>query len=125
MNLNLVNEITATQIRKDLAEFGVGDTVKVHVRIVEGDKQRIQIFQGIVIARRGSGVSETFKVRKISSNIGIERTFALNSPNIAAIEVVRYGKVRRSKLYYLRDLTGNKATRVKERKRVAVTKNKD
>ena len=122
MNMNLVNEITASQIRQDLPAFGPGDTVKVHVRIVEGDKQRIQLFQGIVISRRGGGVSETFTVRKLSGQIGIERTFAVNSPNIAAVEVVKYGKVRRSKLYYLRGKTGKKATKIKERPKVYAAK---
>lgn len=123
MNMKLVEQITASQIRQDLPEFGPGDTVKVHVRIVEGNKQRIQVFQGVVISRRGGGVSESFTVRKISSQIGIERTFALHSPNVASIEVVRRGKVRRSKLYYLRTKTGSKATKIKERVKVFKPKN--
>lgn len=121
MNMNLINEVTANQIKKDVPAFGAGDTVKVHVRIVEGTKERIQVFQGTVISRRGAGVSETFTVRKISSQVGVERTFVLNSPILAKIEVVKYGKVRRAKLYYLRNRTG-KATRIKEDKKAAAAK---
>ncbi len=113
MNTNLVNEITARQIKKDLPEFKSGDTVKVSVRIIENKKERIQVFQGVVMQRRGSGVSETFTVRKISSGIGVERTFPVNSPAIAKIEVVKRGKVRRSRINYLRKLSG-KAARIKE-----------
>ncbi len=119
MNMKLVEQITASQIRKDLPVFASGDTVKVHVRIVEGDKERVQVYQGVVISRRGSGVSETFTVRKISSQIGVERTFSVHSPIIAKIEVVRRGKVRRSKLFYLRNVTGNKATKIKERSKIS------
>lgn len=113
MNANLVNEINATQIRNDLPEFKSGDEVKVSVRIVEGAKSRIQVFQGVVIMRRGGGVSATFTVRKMSSGVGVERTFAVNSPNIASIEVVRKGKVRRNKITYIRKLSG-KSARIKE-----------
>ena len=113
MNSNLVNEITASQIRHDLPEFKSGDTVRVSVRIIEGNKSRIQNFEGVVIQRRGSGVSETFTVRKISSGIGVERTFPLNSPSIAAVTVVRRGKVRRSKIFYIRKRSG-KSARIKE-----------
>ena len=113
MNTNLVNEITARQIRKDIPEFKSGDTVKVNVRIIENKKERIQVFQGVVMKRRGSGVSETFTVRKISSGVGVERTFPVNSPAIAKIEVVKRGKVRRSRINYLRKLSG-KAARIKE-----------
>ena len=105
MNNNLVNEITASQIRKDLPEFSSGDEVKVSVRIIEGNKSRIQNFQGVVICRRGGGVSETFTVRKMSSGIGVERTFPVNSPVIASIQVVRRGKVRRNKITYIRKLS--------------------
>ena len=98
MNNNLVNEVTASQIRKDLPEFSSGDEIKVSVRIIEGNKSRIQNFQGVVICRRGGGVSETFTVRKMSSGIGVERTFPINSPVIAGITVVRRGKVRRNKI---------------------------
>ena len=113
MNNNLVNEITASQIRHDLPEFNSGDEIKVSVRIVEGSKSRIQNFQGVVISRRGGGVSETFTVRKMSSGVGVERTFPINSPSIASIVVVRRGKVRRNKITYIRKLSG-KSARIKE-----------
>lgn len=113
MNTNIVNEITARQLKTDLPEFKSGDTVKVYVRIIENKKERIQIFQGVVMQRRGSGVSETFTVRKISSGIGVERTFPVHSPAIAKIERIRKGKVRRNKITYLRNLSG-KAARIKE-----------
>ncbi|MCR5308898.1 MAG: 50S ribosomal protein L19 [Bacilli bacterium] len=113
MNNNLVNEITASQIRKDLPEFKSGDEVKVSVRIVEGNKTRLQVFQGVVICRRGGGVSETFTVRKMSAGIGVERTFPVNSPNVASVIVVRKGKVRRNKITYIRKLSG-KSARIKE-----------
>ena len=113
MNTNLVNEITARQLKKDVPAFSSGDTVKVSVRIIENKKERIQVFQGVVMQRRGSGVSETFTVRKISSGIGVERTFPVNSPAIASIEVVKRGRVRRSRINYLRKLSG-KAARIKE-----------
>lgn len=102
-------------LRDDIPEFRPGDTVKVHVRVVEGNKQRIQIFQGVVIARRGGGTRESVTVRKISGSIGVERVFPLNSPVIEKIEVTRRGKVRRAKLYYLRELRG-KAARIEERR---------
>ena len=113
MNLNLVEEVTASQLRDDIPDFKAGDTVRVSVRIIENKKERIQVFQGVVMQRRGSGVSETFTVRKISSGIGVERTFPVNSPAIASIEVVKRGKVRRSRINYLRKLSG-KAARIKE-----------
>ena len=113
MNNNLVNEITASQIRHDLPEFSSGDTVRVSVKIIEGNKSRIQNFEGVVIQRRGHGVSETFTVRKISSGIGVERTFPLNSPSIASLVVVRKGKVRRNKIFYIRKRSG-KSARIKE-----------
>lgn len=114
MNMNLVNEITATQLRKDIPEFRSGDTVKVHVRITEGEKSRIQVYEGLVISVKGGGVSKTFTVRKISGNqVGVERTFMYNSPVIAKLEVVRRGKVRRNKINYIRNLSG-KAARIKE-----------
>lgn len=100
-------------MRENVPVFTPGDTVRVHVRIVEGEKERIQVFQGTVISRRGGGTNETFTVRKISSGIGVERVFPLHSPNVAKIERVRVGQVRRSKLYYLRNLTG-KSARIKE-----------
>lgn len=104
-------------LRTDIPDFRAGDTVKVHVRVREGDKERIQIFQGVVIARRGGGTRETFTVRKVSGGIGVERVFPLHSPIIDHIENTRHGKVRRAKLYYLRDLRG-KAARIEERRRV-------
>ena len=113
MNNNLVAQITKSQIRTDLPKFVTGDTIKVNVRIIEGGKSRIQVFQGVVISRRGSGVGETFIVRKMSAGVGVERTFPVHSPRVAKIEVVRRGKVRRAKLYYLRERTG-KAAKIKE-----------
>jgi len=112
MNSKLVNEITARQLRQDIPEFSSGDTVRVYVRIIENKKERNQAFEGVVIMRRGGGVSETFTVRKISSGIGVERTFPVNSPSIAKIEVLRHGKVRRNKITYMRKLSG-KAARIK------------
>lgn len=109
----LLKKITASQLKSDVPTFRAGDNVKVHVRISEGTRERIQIFEGLVIKRRGSGISATFTVRKMSSNIGVERTFPIHSPKIAEIEVTRRGKVRRAKLYYLRNLRG-KAARIKE-----------
>ena len=113
MNTNLVNEITARQLKKDVPAFSSGDTVKVSVRIIENKKERIQVFQGVVMQRRGSGVSATFTVRKISGGIGVERTFPVNSPVIAKIERVKQGKVRRNKITYLRSRSG-KAARIKQ-----------
>ena len=113
MNNRLVEEITASQLRTDLPEFKSGDEVKVSVRIIEGAKSRIQVFQGVVIQRRGGGVNATFTVRKMSSGIGVERTFPLHSPSIAGIEVMRKGKVRRNKITYIRKRSG-KAARIKE-----------
>ena len=113
MNTNIVKEITARQLKKDVPEFKGGDTVKVSVRIIENNKERIQVFQGVVMQRRGSGVSETFTVRKISSGVGVERTFPVNSPVISKIELVKRGKVRRSRITYLRKRSG-KAARIKE-----------
>lgn len=113
MNVNIVNEITARQIRTDVPEFKGGDTVKVFVRIIENKKERIQVFEGVVIKRRGEGVGETFTVRKMSGGIGVERTFPVNSPSIQKIEVVKRGKVRRARIYYMRKLSG-KAARIKE-----------
>ena len=106
--------IEATQFKEDLPDFEPGDTVSVHVRVIEGDKERIQKYQGVVISKKGSGASKSFTVRKISNGVGVERIFPINSPKIAKIEVVRRGRVRRAKLYYLRSLRG-KAARIKER----------
>ena len=105
--------IAQDSIKSDVPAIEVGDTVKVHVKIREGDKERIQVFEGTVIARKGSGVSETFTVRRLSYGVGVERVFPLHSPNVAKVDVVRHGRVRRSKLYYLRDRVG-KAAKVKE-----------
>ena len=110
---NIITEITKAQLRSDLPSFRPGDTVKVHVKVVEGTRERIQLFEGVVIKRRGGGISETFTVRKISNGVGVERTFPVHTPKIAKLEVVRKGKVRRAKLYYLRNLRG-KAARIKE-----------
>jgi large subunit ribosomal protein L19 len=114
--MDIVQEIGKEQLRTDLPEFRVGDTIKVYYKIKEGEKERIQIFQGIVIQRRGMQLSQTFTVRKISNGVGVERIFPLHSPNIDKVEVVRYGRVRRAKLFYLRSAKG-KAARVKEKKR--------
>ncbi|MCK7489381.1 MAG: 50S ribosomal protein L19 [Anaerotruncus sp.] len=116
--MNLLLEIERLQLRTDLPDFRPGDSVKVHAKIIEGTRERIQIFEGIVIARAGGSIGETFTVRKLSSGIGVERVFPLHSPNIDKIEVVKHGAVRRAKLYYLRSRTGKAATRVRERKRV-------
>lgn len=108
-------ETQKSWLRSDIPPFRAGDTVRVNVRVKEGEKERLQAFEGVVIARRGSGVSETFTVRKISNGIGVERIFPVHSPMIADLNVVRRGRVRRAKLYYLRHLTG-KATRIREKK---------
>ncbi|MFD1672830.1 50S ribosomal protein L19 [Agrilactobacillus yilanensis] len=111
----LIQELTKDQLRTDIPEFRAGDTVKVHVRVVEGTRERIQLFEGVVIKRRGTGISQSYTVRKISSGVGVERTFPLHTPRVAKIEVIRHGRVRRAKLYYLRALRG-KAARIKERR---------
>ena len=111
--MNIVDKIRKEQVKTDVVDFSVGDSVKVYVKIIEGDTERQQLFAGVVIARRGSGVEETFTVRRVTAGMGVERVFPLNSPRIAKIEVVRKGSVRRSKLYYLRDKVG-KAAKVKE-----------
>ena len=114
--MSLIGSIDAAGMKPGLPPFRSGDHVRIHVRVVEGDKMRIQVFEGDVIARRGGmGLRGTFTVRKSSSGVGVERTFPLHSPNVDRIEVVRQGKVRRAKLYYLRDLKGKKA-RIRERK---------
>ncbi|EZH67225.1 50S ribosomal protein L19 [Bacillaceae bacterium JMAK1] len=110
---NLINEINKAQLKSDVPSFRPGDTLAVHVKVVEGTRERIQVFQGLVLKRRGSSISETFTVRKISSGVGIERTFPVHSPRIDKIEVKRRGRVRQARLYYLRKLQG-KAARVKE-----------
>ena len=113
MNLNLVSELTKNQLKTDLPELRPGATVKVDVKIKEGDKTRIQVFEGVIIRVQGSGIGRTFTVRKMSSGVGVERTFPLHSPKIDHIDVIRHGKVRRAKLYYLRDRVG-KAARLSE-----------
>ena len=113
MNLQLVEQITKKQMRNDIPDFKPGDTLKVFVKIKEGDKFRVQLFEGVCIARKGKGISETFTVRKISYQVGVERTFPIHSPIIDHIEVAKIGKVRRAKLHYLRGLSG-KAARIKE-----------
>ena len=115
MNANeIIKNIEAAQLKSEITEFEVGDTVKVYGRIVEGNRTRTQVFEGTVIKRQGGSNRETFTVRKTSNGVGVEKTWPLHSPNVEKIEVVRRGKVRRAKLYYLRDLTGKKA-KVKER----------
>lgn len=111
--MNIIKKIESEQLKQDVAEFNVGDTVKVHCRVVEGGKERIQIFAGLVIARGGSGVNAAFTVRKISYGEGVERVFPVHTPRIAKIEVVSRGKVRRAKLHYLRSRVGKRALLVK------------
>lgn len=113
--MDMIKTIEDAQLRKDIPAFRPGDTVRVHVKVVEGGRERIQAYEGIVIDRKNSGARETFTVRRVSYGVGVERTFPLHSPRIDRIEVVRRGRVRRAKLYYLRNLTG-KAARIKEDK---------
>ncbi len=113
--MNKVDIVEQSRLRDDIPDFRPGDTVKVNVRVVEGTRSRIQVFEGVVIARKGGGLRETFTVRKISFGVGVERTFPVHSPVIESIEVARRGKVRRAKLYYLRDRVG-KAARIKEKR---------
>ena len=113
MSQQLIKAVTQSYMREDIPEFRAGDTVRVHVKIKEGDRERIQVFEGLVIGRRGGGISETYTVRKMSSGVGVERTFPVHSPMVAKIEVTRLGKVRRAKLYYVRERVG-KAAKVKE-----------
>jgi large subunit ribosomal protein L19 len=112
--MDLLTSVEQEQIKKDIPEFRPGDTVSVYTKVVEGGRERIQVFEGTVIARKGGGLKETFTVRKISYGVGVERIFPLNSPRIDRIEVIKKGKVRRAKLYYMRKLRG-KAARIKER----------
>lgn len=111
----IIADITKHQLRTDHPDFRAGDTVRVHVKVVEGSRERIQVFEGVVIKRQNGGISETFTVRKVSYGVGIERTFPLHSPRVDKIEVVRRGSVRRAKLYYLRNLRG-RAARIRERR---------
>jgi large subunit ribosomal protein L19 len=111
-----MDSLLAGELKTDLPDFGPGDTVAVHTKVVEGDKERVQVFEGIVIKRKGAGVNTTFTVRKISNGVGVERIFPLHSPNIEKIVKLKSGRVRRAKLYYLRDLTG-KAARITEKKK--------
>jgi large subunit ribosomal protein L19 len=113
--MNTLDALDAESLRTDVPDFRPGDTLKVHVRVVEGSRERVQVFQGVVIRRQGSGVRETFTVRKVSFGVGVERTFPVNSPIFEKIEVVTRGDVRRAKLYYLRNLRG-KAAKIKERR---------
>jgi large subunit ribosomal protein L19 len=115
--MNVLDKIEAEQLKKDVTKFGVGDSVKVHTRVIEGDKERIQIYAGIVIGRKGTGVNENFTVRRVSYGEGVERVFPLHSPRIAKIEVEKKGAVRRAKLNYLRTRKGKSATTVKEKAR--------
>ena len=114
--LEIIRAIEAEQIRTDLPDFHVGDTVKVHIKIKEGNKERIQIFEGTVLKRQNGGLRETFTVRRVTSGVGVEKTFPVNAPVIEKIEIVRLGKIRRAKLFYLRDRVG-KAAKVKEKMR--------
>jgi len=113
--MNVLDVVDAASLRKDIPSFRSGDELKVHVRVIEGNKSRIQVFQGVVIARSGSGIRESFTIRKISYGVGVERTFPVHTPVIERIEIIRHGSARRAKLYYLRKLTG-KATKIKERR---------
>jgi len=112
--MDLINTITANQLKTDLPEFKAGDTLRVHTRVIEGEKERIQIFEGVCIRRKGGGIHETFTVHKVSNGVGVERIFPLHSPRIAKIENKKIGRVRRAKLYYLRRLRG-KAARIVEK----------
>ncbi|MGI9649127.1 MAG: 50S ribosomal protein L19 [Acidimicrobiia bacterium] len=113
--MGIIEDLENDYLRDDLPEFSPGDNIKVHVRVVEGGRERIQIFEGVVIARSGAGVRETFTVRKVAFGVGVERIFPVHAPIISSVEVVRKGAVRRAKLYYLRDRVG-KATRIKEKR---------
>ena len=113
--MDVLRNVEAPQLRSDLPDFGPGDTIRVQVKVIEGEKERLQAFQGVVIGRRGSGLRASFTVRKVSDGVGVERIFPLHSPSISKIEVVRRGAVRRSKIYYLSELKG-KSARIKEKK---------
>jgi len=113
--VDIIRQLEQEQMREDVPDFGPGDTVRVHVKVVEAERERIQVFEGVVLRRNGGGLTETFTVRKVSQGVGVERTFPLHSPRVDKIEVVRRGQVRRARLYYLRERSG-KAARVKERR---------
>ena len=113
--MHILDKVDAAQLRDDIPEFRAGDTVDVHLKVIEGSKSRVQVFRGVVIKRQGSGIRETFTVRKVSFGIGVERTFPVHSPNLESIKVSRRGRVRRAKLYYLRDRHG-KAAKIKEKR---------
>ena len=115
MDTSVLRELTADQLRSDLPDFSAGDTLRVHVRVVEGDKERVQVFEGIVIQRKGSGVQESVTVRKVTQGVAVERIFPVHSPRIARIENLRRGKVRRARLFYMRSRKG-KAARIKEKR---------
>lgn len=115
MDSSILRELTSDQLKTDLPKFGAGDTVRIHVRVIEGDKERTQVFEGTVIQRKGSGIQETFTVRKISQGIAIERIFPMHSPRIAKIERLREGRVRRARLFYLRGRKG-RAARIREKR---------
>ena len=119
--MNILDSVDAASVRDDIPAFRAGDTLKVHVKVIEGNRSRVQVFQGAVIRRQGDGVRETFTVRKISFGVGVERTFPVHSPIIDKIEVVTRGDVRRAKLYYLRDLRG-KAAKIKEKRETPVAR---
>ena len=115
MDMSILREVTSDQLKSDLPEFGPGDTLRIHVRVVEGDKERVQVFEGNVLQRKGSGIQETVTVRKVTQGVAVERIFPVNSPRIAQIERIRRGKVRRARLFYLRSRKG-KAARIKEKR---------
>ncbi|WEV70308.1 50S ribosomal protein L19 [Lactobacillus sp. ESL0785] len=112
----LIQELTKEQLRDDIPDFRAGDTVRAHVRVVEGTHERIQMFEGVVIKRKGTGIAATYTIRKIASGVGVERTFPVNDPRVAKVEVLRHGRVRRAKLYYLRERHG-KSARIAEKRR--------
>ena len=113
--MHKLDDIDQTSLRDDIPDFRAGDTIKVHVKVIEGSRSRVQVFQGVVIRRHGGGIGETYTVRKVSFGVGVERTFPLHTPTVAKLEVVRRGDVRRAKLYYLRNLRG-KAAKIKEKR---------
>jgi large subunit ribosomal protein L19 len=115
MDMTLLREVTSDQLKTDIPEFGAGDTLRIHVRVIEGEKERTQLFEGDVLQRKGSGIHETFTIRKVTQGIAVERIFPLHSPRIAKIERLRKGKVRRARLFYLRDRKG-RAARIKEKR---------